>query len=65
MSRLNTYIAIGFTMHLLIWFVNSVFENAFSTAVVGLVYGPIFPSVLALATELLPKEVHLIAMAVM
>lgn len=52
-------------MHLLIWFINSIFENAFSTAIVGLVYGPIFPSVLALAGDLLPKEVHMVAMAVM
>lgn len=52
-------------MHLLIWFVNSVFENAFSTAIIGLVYGPIFPSVLALATDILPKEVHMVAMTVM
>ena len=52
-------------MHLLIWFVNSVVENMFSTAIVGLVYGPIFPSVLALATDVLPKEVHMVVMAVM
>ena len=52
-------------MHILIWFINNVFENAFSTAIIGLVYGPIFPSTLALAADLLPKEAHMVAMAVM
>ena len=52
-------------MHLTIWFVDSVFVNALCTAVVGLVYGPIFPSVLALVTDLIPTRVHTISMAVM
>lgn len=52
-------------MHLLIWFVDSVFVNAFCAAIVGLVYGPIFPSILALVTELIPTRVHTISMAIM
>ncbi|EJD04321.1 MFS general substrate transporter [Fomitiporia mediterranea MF3/22] len=52
------------SMHLCIWFINSVFENAFSTGIVGLLYGPVYPSVLALAVDLLPKEAHMITMAI-
>ncbi|PIL29597.1 hypothetical protein GSI_08233 [Ganoderma sinense ZZ0214-1] len=51
-------------MHLLIWFVPSFIENAVSTAVVGLVYGPIYPANLATTRDLLPTEVHLVSMAV-
>lgn len=52
-------------MHLLIWFVRSTVENAISTAVVGLVYSPIFPGVLSLANEVFPPEAHLVSMAMM
>lgn len=52
-------------MHLCIWLVHSVFENALSASIVGLMYGPIFPSVLALAADLLPQSVHMITMAVL
>ena len=51
-------------MHLTIWFVDSVFENAFATGVIGVLYGPVYPSVLALAVDLLPNDVHMIAMAI-
>ena len=51
-------------MHLLIWFVPSFVENAFSTAVVGFVYGPIYPSNLGTARDLLPPEVHLVSLAI-
>ena len=53
------------SMHLCIWFINSVFENALSTGIVGLLYGPVYPSVLALAVDLLPVEAHMIGMALM
>lgn len=51
-------------MHLCIWFINSVFENALSTGLIGVLYGPVYPSVLALAVDLLPNDVHMIAMAI-
>ncbi|EJF66491.1 MFS general substrate transporter [Dichomitus squalens LYAD-421 SS1] len=51
-------------MHLLIWFVPSFIENAFSAAVVGLMYGPIYPANLATARDLLPAEVHLVSLAI-
>ncbi|KAL0950864.1 hypothetical protein HGRIS_007623 [Hohenbuehelia grisea] len=49
-------------MHLLIWFVNSNVENAFSASMIGLVYGPIFPACLGLANDLLPAQVHMVSM---
>lgn len=52
-------------MHLTIWFINSVFENACSTAIIGLLYGPVYPTILSLAVDLLPSEAHMITMAIM
>ena len=51
-------------MHLLIWFVPSFIENAVSAAVVGLVYGPIYPANIGIARDLLPAEVHLVSLAI-
>ncbi|KAL1952199.1 hypothetical protein VTO73DRAFT_1348 [Trametes versicolor] len=51
-------------MHLLILLVPSFVENAISTAVIGAVYGPVFPSNLDSARDLLPTEVHLVSLAV-
>jgi hypothetical protein len=52
-------------MQLLIWFVNSNVENAFSTGLIGTLYGPIFPACLTMANELLPPNVHMSSMAIM
>lgn len=49
-------------MQLLIWFVNSTIENAFSTAIIGIAYGPMFPACLTMANELLPPDVHMVSM---
>ncbi|KAI0735416.1 MFS general substrate transporter [Earliella scabrosa] len=57
-------IFIAFCMHLLIWFVPSFIENAVSAAVVGLVYGPIYPANIGIARDLLPAEVHLVSLAI-
>ncbi|KAI0374405.1 MFS general substrate transporter [Pilatotrama ljubarskyi] len=54
----------SFVMHLLILLIPSFVENAISTAIVGAVYGPIFPANLASARDLLPAEVHLVSLAV-
>ncbi|OJT15995.1 hypothetical protein TRAPUB_11720 [Trametes pubescens] len=59
------YTVVAFVMHLLILLVPSFVENAISTAVIGAVYGPIFPSNLDSARDLLPTEVHLVSLAVM
>ncbi|EIW64901.1 MFS general substrate transporter [Trametes versicolor FP-101664 SS1] len=57
-------IFVAFVMHLLILLVPSFVENAISTAVIGAVYGPIFPSNLDSARDLLPTEIHLVSLAV-
>ena len=52
-------------MHLLIWLVHSNIENAFSTAIVGFVSGPLFPGTLRMANDVLPQDVHMVSMAIM
>ncbi|KAG2080681.1 major facilitator superfamily domain-containing protein, partial [Suillus cothurnatus] len=56
---------ISFLMTILIWFINSTIENAFSSAVVGLMYGPIFPGTLGLCNDILPRDVHMVSMAIL
>ncbi|KAG1757872.1 major facilitator superfamily domain-containing protein, partial [Suillus lakei] len=56
---------IAFIMTILIWFVNSTIENALSSAVVGLMYGPIFPGTLGLCNDVLPSDVHMVSMAIL
>ena len=52
-------------MQLLIWFVNSNIQNAFSTGIIGLAYGPVFPASLTLANDILPPDIHMVSMAIM
>ena len=52
-------------MQLLIWFVNSNIQNAFSTGVIGLAYGPVFPASLTLVNDILPPDIHMVSMAIM
>jgi fucose permease len=52
-------------MQLLIWFVNSNIQNAFSTSIIGLAYGPVFPASLTLANDILPPDIHMVSMAIM
>ncbi|KAI0662595.1 MFS general substrate transporter [Cubamyces menziesii] len=54
----------AFTMHLLLLLVPSFVGNAVSTAIIGTVYGPIFPANIASARDLLPAEVHLVSLAI-
>ncbi|KAG1845476.1 major facilitator superfamily domain-containing protein, partial [Suillus subalutaceus] len=56
---------VSFLMTILIWFVNSTIENALSSAVVGLMYGPIFPGTLGLCNNVLPRDVHMVSMAIL
>lgn len=56
---------VSFLMTILIWFVNSTIENALSSAVVGLMYGPIFPGTLGLCNDVLPGDVHMVSMAIL
>ena len=52
-------------MQLLIWFVNSNIQNAFSTGIIGLAYGPVFPASLTLVNDILPPDIHMVSMAIM
>jgi hypothetical protein len=52
-------------MIMLIFFVKSTIGNALSSAVVGLTYGPIFAGTLGLCNDVLPKEVHMVSMALL
>ncbi|KAG8969874.1 hypothetical protein FRC03_000120 [Tulasnella sp. 419] len=61
----HVYIAISLVMTVIIWFVPSFIGNAICAAFIGFLLGPIFPTSLALATKILPKEVHLTALSVM
>lgn len=54
---------ISLIMQLLIWFVRSVPVNGTAVALIGLFYGPIWPAVLSLASDILPKEVEMVGMA--
>ncbi|KAF9451801.1 MFS general substrate transporter [Macrolepiota fuliginosa MF-IS2] len=56
-------LTVGLIIELLIWFVNSNIGNAFSASVIGLVFGPIYPASLSLATAILPQEIHMVSMA--
>lgn len=61
----HVYIVLSLVMTFIIWFVPSFFGNALCAAMIGLFLGPIFPTSLSLATKILPKEVHLTALAAM
>ncbi|CAE7232259.1 unnamed protein product [Rhizoctonia solani] len=61
----HIYIGIALLMTVLVWKVPSFVGNAFCTAIVGFVLGPIFPTSLSLATKLLPTEIHMTALATM
>jgi fucose permease len=52
-------------MQLLLWFVNSNIQNAFSIGIIGLAYGPVFPASLTLANDILPPDIHMVSMAIM
>ena len=52
-------------MDLVIWFVRSFVENAFSVALVGFAYGPFFVGNMGQAHQTLPTEFRMITMAVM
>ncbi|KAG8686048.1 hypothetical protein FRC09_014382, partial [Ceratobasidium sp. 395] len=61
----HVYIGVALLMTVLVWKVPSFVGNAFCTAIIGFVLGPIFPTSLSLATKLLPAEIHMTALATM
>ncbi|KIJ68723.1 hypothetical protein HYDPIDRAFT_81703 [Hydnomerulius pinastri MD-312] len=56
---------VAFLMHLTIWLINSVIENGIAAAVVGSVFGPIYPAMLGFANEVLPSDVHMVSMTIL
>jgi fucose permease len=56
---------IALTMHLLIRFIPSVVANAVSVSMVGLAFGPLFPSAMNMLSDILPAEQHLVGMALL
>ena len=62
---LNFFIAIAVVMQLLVWFLKSPTQDAIYTSLIGLFYGPVFPAALGMSNDILPGEVHMVAMALM
>jgi len=56
---------LGLVLQVLVWVVKSNVQNSITTAFIGLLYGPIFPGILGIANDVLPGEVHMVAMALM
>ncbi|KAF9557866.1 MFS general substrate transporter [Agrocybe pediades] len=56
-------IGVSVAVHLTIWLVNSYVENAIATGMIGVLYGPVFPACLTMATDILPAEVLMVSMA--
>ncbi|KAK2462068.1 hypothetical protein APHAL10511_006531 [Amanita phalloides] len=64
-TRPSNFISvIAFVMHILIWLTANVFGNALCASIIGLLYGPVYPELLGMATDVLPDEVHLVSMAI-
>ncbi|KAF8887929.1 major facilitator superfamily domain-containing protein [Gymnopilus junonius] len=49
--------------HLTIFLVKSNIENAVATSLIGVLYGPVFPACLSMANDILPADVHMVAMS--
>ena len=62
---IENFLAVAVVMQLLIWFLKSATQDAIYTGFIGLFYGPVFPAVLGMANDILPGEVHMVAMALM
>ena len=63
--NIENVLAIAVVMQLLIWFLKSAAQDAIYTGLIGLFYGPVFPAALGMANDILPGEVHMVAMALM
>ncbi|KAL0066539.1 hypothetical protein AAF712_006341 [Marasmius tenuissimus] len=61
---LNSLTGIGLVMHITIWLVDSSLQNSVATAIIGLVYGPIWPGALTIISALLPKDMRMMVMAI-
>lgn len=63
--RIDKFSATAVVMQLLILFLKSATQDAIYTGFIGLFYGPVFPAALGMANDILPGEVHMVAMALM
>jgi fucose permease len=52
------YIIIALGLQFIFWFVPSIPVSAVSAALIGFFIGPIFPCAVALATQVLPRHLH-------
>lgn len=57
--------ALAVATHLSIFLVKSSIENAIATSLTGVFYGPVFPACLSMANDILPDDVHMVAMSLM
>jgi hypothetical protein len=55
----------GSILQVLVWVVRSQVQNSIATAFIGLFYGPVVPAALAIANDVLPADVQMVAMALM
>ena len=62
---IENFLGIAIVMQLLILFLKSATQDAVYTGFIGLFYGPVFPAALGMANDILPGEVHMVAMALM
>ncbi|KAF9535544.1 major facilitator superfamily domain-containing protein [Crepidotus variabilis] len=61
---IQTCILLGLAMQITIWRVNSNIQNALAASIIGLLYGPVWPAILTLTTDILPPHVHMASMAI-
>ena len=61
----ENFLAVAVVMQLLILLLKSATQDAIYTSLIGMFYGPVFPAALGMANDILPGEVHMVAMALM
>lgn len=57
--------ALTTVVYVIIWRVSSSIPSSICFAIVGLGFGCVFPGAFGLATDMLPQEMHLVAMAIL
>lgn len=59
----STYTLCALALQLVVWVVPQFYVSAVAVALVGYFIGPFFPSAIVVAARLLPKELHVAAIA--
>ncbi|KAF9525201.1 major facilitator superfamily domain-containing protein [Crepidotus variabilis] len=57
-------IVLGLVMQITIWKINSEIQNSLAASIIGVLYGPIWPALLTLTTDILPPQVYMASMAI-